>query len=180
MALPCRRNVAACILVLCWSCQQCVGFIGCAPLRPARHGVSTTRKHETRQDRGRGPSSPATATRMVAAPAELWDSYLHALDAAPLLTKVGRKMAVISLGQRTHVIDSSSTGRMCTRGELLKVCENLPQHHHVFQTIEDFLRPCAVLRLMLFRLSQSVQWCICLFEVSGFLVPLRYTVLAGE
>ena len=25
---------------------------------------------------------------MMAAPAELWDSYLHALEAAPLLTKV--------------------------------------------------------------------------------------------
>lgn len=128
MALPCRRAVAACILIVCWSCQQCSGFLGSASLHSVRQAVSTTtptasafRKHDARKDRCYRPSSPSRATRMVAAPVELWDSYLHALDAAPLLTKVWTRTRIILPVQsilRMHVIrDSLQTHPNTQQGE---------------------------------------------------------------
>jgi len=89
MRLAYRRSVTAYILLVCWSCQQCSGFLG------APRQSSVYRKHDRLSGghvRSLGvplsPSSRPRETRMMAAPAELWDSYLHALEAAPLLTKV--------------------------------------------------------------------------------------------
>ncbi|CAN0097989.1 unnamed protein product [Ectocarpus sp. 4 AP-2014] len=77
-----RRFITACTLLACWSCQRCSGFVS-SPLRSALLSPVGMKqhKHDDRSIRRRG------GTRMAAAPTELWDSYLHALETAPLLTK---------------------------------------------------------------------------------------------
>lgn len=111
MAPACRKSITTCMLLLCWSCQQCLAFLGSAP-PPASAGTQKVqyrssssiafRKHDSAQverlrvlstssrpPSRRSPSrSSSTEIRMLAAPVELWDNYLHALEAAPLLTKV--------------------------------------------------------------------------------------------
>lgn len=97
--MACRRAVVTCLLLACWSCQQCWAFLGSVPFYsdPAgtklQHGSSSIaiRKHDSAQqgERLRGSSSwSSSGKRVMAAPAELWDNYLHALEVAPLLTKV--------------------------------------------------------------------------------------------
>ncbi|CAN0151153.1 unnamed protein product [Pylaiella littoralis] len=96
MALTCRRIATTCVLLALCFYRQCSGFLGSAPLCSASAGTkfrySSSRGALRKHDPAHGEclsalSSSSRGIRMVAAPAELWDSYLHALEAAPLLTK---------------------------------------------------------------------------------------------
>ena len=108
-----RRSFATCILLACWSCPPCVGFLGSLPRSAAvgrAHRQRSFQKHErvvvstSAKRRTHSHSSGATTRHrtssagllgMVAAPADLWQSYLGALDTAPLLSKVGRPLTWI-------------------------------------------------------------------------------------
>lgn len=77
---------------------------------------------------------------MVASPADLWDSYLHALDAAPLLTKVWtRTMVFFRTKNTTHVVTTAVILRKFARaGELFKgvrfAFEDLYEDLHTYVT----------------------------------------------
>ncbi|CAN0017949.1 unnamed protein product [Discosporangium mesarthrocarpum] len=80
------------IFLLCALHQQCQGFTPSLNVLPGGIHVVTDRKAAGR--RAASPGNPAwiqtsrrTSSIEMVAPAELWDSYLASLDAAPLLTK---------------------------------------------------------------------------------------------
>lgn len=105
MASTTQRTLAACVLLACWLCQPCLGFLGSFPCsvvvgtakgrRTLQRQRVVERTASVRRDvarRGRGTTrtsrTSASVESMVASPDELWQSYLGALEAAPLLTKV--------------------------------------------------------------------------------------------
>lgn len=95
--------ITACALTIaCWLCQPCSGFVSSSfshaagasrqrvqPVvsvqQPTRTLWNGNLSRLARNRRSRGSVGGAS---ILAAPSELWDSYLSALEAAPLLTKV--------------------------------------------------------------------------------------------
>lgn len=160
-----RQSVASCVLLAFWSCQPCLGFLGSLPCsatigRSAQHQQRSFQKHERfgesrRQGHSSNHGGGATARHrgspvgllvMIAAPADLWHSYLGALETAPLLTKVGPSLTWIPsyrLILRTYVNATCTTRirRNCSVQEstspIVLLCCRMPVKNAVFEFQHD-------------------------------------------